>query len=257
MLVKNASLRQIETEVLCLPVEFAQCGCWQWSQHQHRYFSTLIRWKPEQQVPQSSFPFSSAWILQRLILLSHEKMSDDCQGAHVVQPWYPAGCLLAGQPGVPMLKCQHSWSWCSALHEEATATLLPVLLSHLLLPAPFLVHRHSILQPTIFGLQVSPDSALTTSACEDFEVSTCLLRQTWYLGTGETCRLHQVDRCKHAVPRARRMHIYLKQQTSPLVCSVLDYFNLFLTSFPIWEVFSHHIVQYVSCFCSWPSLFSH
>lgn len=65
MLVEGASLSLIETQVLCLPVEFAQRGCWQRSQHPHRYLSTLIRQKPEQQVPQGPFPFSSVWILKR------------------------------------------------------------------------------------------------------------------------------------------------------------------------------------------------
>lgn len=66
----------------------------------------------------------------------------------------------------------------------------------------------------------------------------------------------QVDRCKHAVPCAR-IHTCLKQQTRPLVCSVLDSFNLFLISIPTWAAFSFHIVWYLSCFYSWPSLFSH
>lgn len=65
MLVKDASLRLMETQVRHLPVEFAQHGHWQCSQHPHGYFSALTRWKPEQQVPQCPFPFSSAWIFQR------------------------------------------------------------------------------------------------------------------------------------------------------------------------------------------------
>lgn len=86
-----------------------------------------------------------------------------------------------------------------------------------------------------------------------FEVSAHLLRQSWCLGTGGTCRLHEAERCKHALPCARRIRIYLEQQTRPPVCSVPDSFNLFLTSIPTWEAFSLHIEQYVSA----PGLFSH
>lgn len=179
-----------------------------------------------------------------------------CSAAHAVQTCHPAGCLLAGHPRVSMLRYQDSLSRSSAPHEEATVTLLP-LLSHLLLPMPFLIHRHSSIQRTIFGYQAVQIRFNSHDSCLwGFEVSAHFLRQSWYLGTGETWKLHEVEWCKHAVPCARRMHICLKQQTRPLVCSVLDSFNLFLTSIPTWEAFSLHIDHYVSCFCSWP-LFSH
>ena len=214
MLVKDASLKLMETQVLFLPVEFAQCGHWQCSQHPHRYFSTLIRWKPEQQVPLSPFPFSSD-IEKVLMLLSHEKMLSVSKrrprGLWLCSPGsLVAACLL----GTPVSLC-----FCSST--AATVSLLPMrrprcsplpFCSYLLLSIPF-VHRHSILQPTVLSLHDSADQTQhhKAPACEGSEFSDHLLRQVWQLGTRETYRLCQVERCKRAVPCASRMYIYLNQ----------------------------------------------